>query len=69
MNKEKLIIEIPEGATNGDMIKAIFPNAIIENENSNIVDISISHDNCVNAVVISAKQNWWNAPYREESEG
>lgn len=48
-------IEIPEGATNGDMIKAMFPNEeIIESDGA--------------CVYVGAKmrfdKDWWNAPYK-----
>ena len=52
------LIEIPEGATNGDMIKAMFPNVdkykctLLENHNKNVL----------------FGEDWWNSPYRKEQE-
>lgn len=49
-------IEIPEKATNGEMIKAMFPNVdkyynmLLENHSKNIL----------------FNDDWWNSPYRKE---
>ena len=43
-------IIIPKGATNGDMIKATFPDLV--NSNLDLVD------------VLNNARDWWNAPYR-----
>ena len=56
------VLTIPDNPTNGDMIKAMFPNSIIKNENSDIIYITIGSDTSTN-VVISAKRKWWNEPY------
>lgn len=56
-------IPIPDNATNGDMIKTMFPSIKIDFETytkSEVVhfrdgDAEFSHD-------------WWNAPYKVESE-
>ena len=53
-------IIIPRGATNGDMIKAMFPN------------VECREDRLGNVFVISSAQlgyivfrkSWWNAPYK-----
>lgn len=54
-------IEIPEGATNGDMIKAMFPNAKKHEsiEYHNILFAPSCHLECCN-------EDWWNSPYRKE---
>ena len=46
------VVEIPEGATNGDMIKAMFPD--LANSNLELVD------------VLLITKSWWNSPYRLE---
>ena len=49
----------PNNATNGDMIKAMFPN----------VSVKIFED--MNTVIFGNTQfdlDWWNAPYKKESE-
>lgn len=51
-------IEITEGATNGDMIMAMFPDAQIE-----ILDNVV----CTNIDNVSwFSLDWWNAPYKKE---
>lgn len=46
---------LPQNSTNGDVIKAMFPNA----------DISLN-DSCFEGVVnrYGFNQTWWNAPYK-----
>ncbi len=45
---------IPDDATNGDVIKAMFPNVV--NSNTNLVD------------AFNNAREWWNAPYKKEVE-
>lgn len=52
-------IVIPEGATNGDVIKAMFPN-FHTNEMSHT--IWVGYDD------MSFRKEWWNSPYKAESE-
>lgn len=56
-------IEIPEGATNGDMIKAMFPNAKKHEsiEYHNILFAPSCHLECCN-------EDWWNSSYRKEQK-
>lgn len=53
------LIEIPKGATNGDMIKALFPNEeIVESDGACVyVGVKMRFD-----------KDWWNAPYESEGE-
>ena len=62
-------IIIPKGATNGDMIKAIFkPYKICEYEYS--VHVYMTEEDFWNAdYQMDYNPNWWNAPYKAESEG
>lgn len=57
-------IPIPQGATNGDMIKALFPNSEVFEP---IVEDDIIHvvfaDKTDSA--IGFDYSWWNAPYKE----
>ena len=53
---------LPNNATNGDVIKALFPNNKYV-EGKNFVIIQGETEN------ISLWNNWWNAPYKMESEG
>jgi len=52
-------IEIPEGATNGDMIKALFPNISVY-EHGNGATYSVNNEYNFNST-------WWNSPYRKEN--
>ena len=51
-------IEIPNGATNGDMIKAIFPYIEIEGIGGEIKCIATKNGTSYFAL------DWWNAPYK-----
>lgn len=51
---------IPDNATNGDVIKAMFPNADIEIHNITVYVIFDMRSN-----VISFDLDWWNAPYQK----
>lgn len=53
-------IPIPEGATNGDVIKAVFPNASRTAENDNYVYI----ENLDSYIPQKFFSNWWNSPYK-----
>ena len=52
-------IEIPNGATNGDMIKTIFPNIEIEGIGGEIKCIAAKNGTSYFAL------DWWNAPYKK----
>ena len=61
-------IVIPENATNGDMIKAMFPNATID---STFDNEKLNEE--LELIIIKGMDNgnvpfykaWWNAPYKE----
>ena len=55
-------IEIPNGATNGDMIKTIFPNIEIEGIGGEIKCIAVKNGTSYFAL------DWWNAPYKRGRE-
>lgn len=52
-------IEIPNGATNGDMIKTMFPNIEIEGIGGEIKCIATQNGTSYFAL------DWWNAPYKK----
>ena len=52
-------IEIPNGATNGDMIKTMFPNIEIEGIGGEIKCIATRNGTSYFAL------DWWNAPYKK----
>ena len=53
-------IEIPNHATNGDVIKAIFPNTQIRENNSNFITYTL--DGIIGTCV---EKTWWNRPYKK----
>lgn len=52
-------IEIPDGATNGDVIKALFPNAMVY-EAGIAMDVEFPGDE-----EHWFNKDWWNAPYKK----
>ena len=57
-------IIIPEGATNGDMIKTMFPNVECgKDELGNVFIISSAQ-----LGYIAFRESWWNTPYKKEGE-
>ena len=63
------VIPIPPRATNGDMIKAMFPNAQIDyHEESDLVDdyVTVFIKGCDTCQDYS--YDWWNAPYEGGEE-
>jgi hypothetical protein len=56
------VIPIPRGATNGDMIKAMFPNIEYgKDELGNVFIISSAQ-----LGYIALRESWWNAPYKRD---
>ena len=66
----KNCIEIPDNATNGDIIKAMFPN--IEPEVVEYIkyigESKVHGKEVVLETSIRFELDWWNAPYRRETE-
>ena len=58
--KQYNFIEIPDNATNGDVIKTLFPNV----ERCGVVLM----DNLENIIATNVNLGWWNAPYKREGE-
>lgn len=59
-------IEILDGATNGDVIQAIFPNAPIDTESyTNYVMVKLDYHTQYDGGLMFDKE-WWNAPYKKE---
>jgi len=59
---------IPDNATNGDIIKALFPSAVY-NENQYL---TVTMDCQVRDTMHFVSQfdlDWWNAPYKEHKDG
>ena len=58
-------VEIPDNATNGEAIQALVP--------SNNADLLGTDDICVmdketGDLIMIVNEQWWNAPYKAESE-
>ncbi len=58
---------LPNNATNGDMIKAIFPN-LEWLRGSKDVDYYYLDSDTPYAPKLCTFKSWWNAPYKTESE-
>lgn len=59
------VIEIPKGATNGDMFEAMFPDIKIhKHEKTDICDAYIQIDICDFSICVP--ENFWKAPYKEK---
>ena len=52
------VIPIPDSATNGDVIKAMFPNLKVEDNGGSI------YLHYPNGGWIVIDKDWWNAPYK-----
>lgn len=59
-------IEIPDTATNGDVIKALFPDAPIDTElYTYYVTVKLDY-HAQNDGGLMFDKGWWNAPYKGE---
>lgn len=59
-------IIIPEGATNGDMIKMLFPDVEVDEKSEATVHLKDEWHNPL--VFIQIPKDIWNAPYKKEVE-
>jgi hypothetical protein len=65
----KSAICIPENATNGDMIKTMFPKCEQKEHINNNGYFEMYFDNDLkNADYMRVSKKWWNAPYKEAEE-
>lgn len=71
------LIEIPKGATNGDMIKAMFPNIETLRQGRIYPPPTTDNDIPIDGLIaldgeikcsIQADLDWWNAPYKRGDE-
>ena len=59
------VVRIPDNTTNGDVIKALFPDLKITRELKDVVTVyALCPDG--NEFVIHFDSDWWNAPYRRD---
>ena len=56
-------VPLPEQATNGDMIKAMFPNVEVKEKN-NGYEVYFG----IGTAIQFFNHQWWNAPYSAKSE-
>lgn len=61
-------IIIPKGATNGDMIKAMFPNCEQKEHMHNGYFEMYFDNDLKNASYMRVSKDWWNTPYKKEVE-
>lgn len=63
--KDDVVYNIEDNATNGDILMTIFPNVQTREVcNGELVEFTLD-----GVVGISVTKEWWNAPYKAESEG
>lgn len=60
------VIPIPDGATNGDMIKAMFPTATFCDDMSCYGYVYSNVVRCVENYMMTYSKSWRNAPYKKE---
>lgn len=62
------VLEIPDNPTNGDMIKAMFPNVTVRDSYyTYAVEVKLEYHSQHDTGLLFDKK-WWNAPYKMESE-
>ena len=57
-------LSFPDGATNGDVIKTLFPDIQTNEEWKSIFHCFIETDGHT-AITACGMRDWWNAPYKE----
>lgn len=63
-------IPIPPRATNGDIIKAMFPNIDFAEMSCTVhATTSVTSNGVKGGISYDFWKDWWNAPYKAESEG
>ena len=59
-----LVILVPEGATNGDVVKAMFPNYHVQiSTGLGVVELYYDGTEAYAGSWFRFDLNWWNAPY------
>ena len=67
-NEEVNTIELPKNATNGDMIKAIFPDAEIKEIRGTLDGRLLGYRTWLGGRSQDFLIDWWNAPFRSRGE-
>lgn len=66
----EVLCTIPNNATNGDIIKALFPYVNVKDSGTIYYSVNIedlSSDKELNTV--GFRKDWWNAPWKEHNKG
>lgn len=58
-------IAIPENATNGDVIKALFPDATFYDDMFGYGYVYSDGVRCDESYMMTYSKEWWNTPYKE----
>lgn len=66
--KGDYICVIPKGATNGEVLQALFPKAKIFENESNTEYIYVDVFLCTEYDMNCFTKEWWNAPYQKGGE-
>lgn len=61
-------VVLPDNATNGDMIKAMFPLIEVQREISSTSDNIVMRDDSFFGAINRFHMDWWNAPYKGGQE-
>ena len=61
-------IALPDNATNGDVIKALFPLIEVKREISSTSDNMVVRDASFLGAINRFHTDWWNAPYKGGQE-
>ena len=62
----EIIADLPRNPTNGEVIKAMFPNIQWDNECDGVFYGYKTNDRMM--AMLGVDFNWWNSPYRKEQE-
>ena len=65
VDKEPTVLTMPDNPTNGDMIKAVFPNF---EEDVTIVSDTILLERYMSYCKMQFHRDWWDAPYKRGEE-
>lgn len=61
-------VEIAGNLTNGDVVKAMFPNATFYEDTHGYGYVYSDVVRCKENYMMTYDKEWWNAPYKAESE-
>jgi hypothetical protein len=59
-------VEIAGNVTNGDMVKAMFPNATFYEDTHGYGDVYSDVVRCKENYMMTYDKEWWDAPYKRK---